>query len=356
MENYFCLAEQFTTQSEPSYCGPASLIMCLNALAIDPNRTWKGVWRWYSEEVLHCTSPETMLKGMSLDQLSQLARCNGLHTMTFRVPDAVSPQLEFIHSHKEQIHQHSKHLHFSDDCCHEGHHQSLHHNTSALFVHQSDLELFQTAVFASSRTEGLLQMVNVSRKKLDQTGDGHFCPVGGLNSEADKVLLLDTARFKYPPQWVDMGLLYDAMKSIDNDTQKPRGFILLSKKLPKPAKKQLPLLLTRLPRLERVDLSATLGRHLLETKDAKLGSVLACLSEDRKVLSALFCYLFQLNDVYSCEAHDSASDLISQGIFTSNQSYLNLRRQLRSCAIFADVEHLVESEEGKGCRVIRMLT
>jgi len=37
MENYFGLAEQYTTQSEPEYCGPASLTMVLNALNIDPN-------------------------------------------------------------------------------------------------------------------------------------------------------------------------------------------------------------------------------------------------------------------------------------------------------------------------------
>lgn len=42
MENYFGLAEQYTTQSEPEYCGPASLTMVLNALNIDPNRQWKG--------------------------------------------------------------------------------------------------------------------------------------------------------------------------------------------------------------------------------------------------------------------------------------------------------------------------
>lgn len=85
-------------------------------------------------------------------------------------------------------------------------------------------------------------MVNVSRKKLDQTGDGHFCPIGGFNREAEKVLLLDTARFKYPPHWVDMSLLYDSMQSIDKDAQKPRGFIVLSKKLTRTVKRQLPLL------------------------------------------------------------------------------------------------------------------
>jgi glutathione gamma-glutamylcysteinyltransferase len=67
MENFFNLAEQFTTQSEPEYCGPASLIMVLNALQVDPQKRWKGVWRWFSEEVLHCSDAEVMRKGMTLD-------------------------------------------------------------------------------------------------------------------------------------------------------------------------------------------------------------------------------------------------------------------------------------------------
>ena len=88
MGPYFALAEQFTTQAEPAYCGLATLVMVLNAMAIDPkrcvfrllrtnekNRTgteltcvllslslplcltwrvWKGVWRWFSEELLSC--------------------------------------------------------------------------------------------------------------------------------------------------------------------------------------------------------------------------------------------------------------------------------------------------------------
>lgn len=56
MENYFPLSEQFVTQSEPAYCGPASLTMVLNALKVDPQKTWKGIWRWFNEEVLHCSS------------------------------------------------------------------------------------------------------------------------------------------------------------------------------------------------------------------------------------------------------------------------------------------------------------
>lgn len=42
MEGFFKLITHFQTQSEPAYCGLASLSMVLNALAIDPGRTWKG--------------------------------------------------------------------------------------------------------------------------------------------------------------------------------------------------------------------------------------------------------------------------------------------------------------------------
>lgn len=42
MENFYRLISYFQTQSEPAYCGLASLSMVLNALAIDPGRKWKG--------------------------------------------------------------------------------------------------------------------------------------------------------------------------------------------------------------------------------------------------------------------------------------------------------------------------
>lgn len=45
-EIYFSLSGNFTTQSEPAFCGLGSLAMVLNALTVDPGRRWKGVWRW----------------------------------------------------------------------------------------------------------------------------------------------------------------------------------------------------------------------------------------------------------------------------------------------------------------------
>lgn len=55
MESYFRLAEQFRTQDDPSFCGLSSLTMVLNALAVDPGRTWKGEIDLVSQGILECT-------------------------------------------------------------------------------------------------------------------------------------------------------------------------------------------------------------------------------------------------------------------------------------------------------------
>eukprot|EP00899_Mesostigma_viride_P005369 jgi/Mesvir1/14833/Mv05459-RA.1 len=69
-------------------------------------------------------------------------------------------------------------------------------------------------------------VVSYSRKALNQTGDGHYSPVGGYHEEKDLVLILDVARFKYPPHWVPLPLLWEAMSCIDPATQHSRGFML----------------------------------------------------------------------------------------------------------------------------------
>ena len=38
---YFRLAEQFTTQGHPAFCGIGSLTMSLNAIMLDPGRPWQ---------------------------------------------------------------------------------------------------------------------------------------------------------------------------------------------------------------------------------------------------------------------------------------------------------------------------
>jgi glutathione gamma-glutamylcysteinyltransferase len=100
------------------------------------------------------------------------------------------------------------------------------------FVNYYDPELFRTMVKACCRVESLYSIVNFGRKELNQTGSGHFACLGGYHPKSDKVLLMDTARFKYPPFWVQMDELYDSLQSLDKDSGKMRGFLVLSKKEP----------------------------------------------------------------------------------------------------------------------------
>ena len=74
-------------------------------------------------------------------------------------------------------------------------------------------------------------IVNYSRRSLEQTRDGHFSPIGGYHAGSDRVLVLDTARFKYPPHWVPLEALFAAMQAPDGATGLPRGRLSLRARL-----------------------------------------------------------------------------------------------------------------------------
>jgi glutathione gamma-glutamylcysteinyltransferase len=83
---FYKLIEQFTTQSEPSYCGLGTLVVILNAMAVDPGRQWKGPWRWFSEELLDCCEPleSIAVRGITIDRFACLAACNGATAVVHR--------------------------------------------------------------------------------------------------------------------------------------------------------------------------------------------------------------------------------------------------------------------------------
>ncbi len=55
--------------------------------------------------------------------------------------------------------------------------------------------------------EGSFLVASFSRKMLGQTGDGHFAAISGYNPEEDLVLVMDTAKFKYPAFWCPVPML-----------------------------------------------------------------------------------------------------------------------------------------------------
>lgn len=185
MESFFFLAEQFRTQDEPTFCGLTTLAMVLNSLRIDPMRTWKGAWRWYNEQNLACCfGPERVrAEGLSFDMFCSLARCNGAEVVARGAPMASEDIAAFIAD-------------------------------------------FRGAVRTVSRScDRECLVVCYTREVLGQTGAGHFSPIGGYDEETDSILIMDVARFKYPPHWVPLTDLTDAMLKMDPITGKPRGYL-----------------------------------------------------------------------------------------------------------------------------------
>ena len=196
MESYFALAEQFVTQSEPAYCSLSSLAMVLNALNFDPKKVWKGVWRWVSEETLQCetqvcghTLEKVRRNGMDFNEFESLARCHGIR----------------IRAQRNDAKNHS---------------EACNHNLS-------QFRSYVAAISSSDKSESFI-VANFSRKVLGQTGDGHFSPIGGYHKDRDLVLIMDVARFKYPPFWVPLEMLWASMAVDDETTKSPRGYFILS--------------------------------------------------------------------------------------------------------------------------------
>ena len=188
-EAYFPLANHFVTQKYQSYCGVASIVMVLNALQIiappvpefDPFRTFTqdNVLDARTDAVL----PRDVLlkKGMTLDQLGALL---ALHPLKI-------------------------------DVRHAG---------------DATLEEFRASAAKYLATDNYFVLVNYLRMAIGQERGGHISPLAAYDARGDRFLILDVARYKYPPVWVGAADLFDAMNTRDADNQdRTRGFVLIAK-------------------------------------------------------------------------------------------------------------------------------
>ncbi|KHJ79087.1 hypothetical protein OESDEN_21275, partial [Oesophagostomum dentatum] len=85
------------------------------------------------------------------------------------------------------------------------------------------LSRFREDVLESVRSDTEVIVASYDRSQLKQTGTGHFSPLAAYHSQSDKVLIMDVARFKYPPHWVTLSQLQQAMCTLDSSTKRPRG-------------------------------------------------------------------------------------------------------------------------------------
>jgi hypothetical protein len=187
-EAYFPLASNFLTQKTQSYCGVASIVMVLNALGVPaPPVPEYEPYRTFTQDNLLNERTEAVLpretlarQGMTLDQIGGIL--------------ATQPV-------KAEVH------HASD----------------------SSIDEFRKLASAYLSEPGHYVLVNYQRKAIGEEIGGHISPLGAYDGKADRFLILDVARYKYPPVWVKTADIFAAMNTPDaaNDN-KTRGFVLVT--------------------------------------------------------------------------------------------------------------------------------
>jgi hypothetical protein len=186
-DDFVPLAMQFVTQAHPAYCGVASLVMILNALQISgpasPMTTGIGV---FDQQNVFTPRTEAVKSRASIEQggmtLEQFAGLLGAYDL------------------KAEVH-------------HAG---------------DTDLDTFRKLAIAQIDGKGTYIVVNYLRSALGQKAYGHISPLAAYDAEADRFLILDVTRYKYPPVWVTTADLFAAMHTPDSDAGgKTRGFVLV---------------------------------------------------------------------------------------------------------------------------------
>jgi Phytochelatin synthase len=189
-EAYFPLVNSFVTQQNQAFCGVASTVMVLNAMglpapavpAFDPFRTFTqdNVLTPETEKII----PLELIKkqGITVDQLAGMI---GTFPVTVKLK------------------------HASD----------------------SSVDMFRSEARAALATPGQFVIINYLRKAISQEKGGHISPLAAFDAETDRFLILDVARYKYPPVWVKTTDLFGAMNTTDSDNNnKTRGYIVIAKK------------------------------------------------------------------------------------------------------------------------------
>src|SRR5579864_6687212 len=177
------------TQKTQAYCGVASIVMVLNALHAPAPSTpeYQPYHTFTQDNVLNeqtdAILPREVLakQGMTLDQLGALV---ALHPATIEVHHAAD----------------------------------------------GGLDAFRASARGYLAARDHFVIVNYLRRAIGQQTGGHISPLAAYDAAADRFLILDVARYKYPPVWVKASELFDAMNTRDADNgNKTRGYVLVSK-------------------------------------------------------------------------------------------------------------------------------
>lgn len=173
--DYDRLSGTFVSQDLVSYCGVASSVSVLNALGLDTDQD-----EFFTPQASRVRSRyRVTFGGMSLTDLGGLLAAHG-----------VNAEVE-----------------------HAG---------------AGSVDGFREVVQRNLADPDDFLLVNYERGVLGQGSVGHISPLAAYDLETDRVLIMDTASYKYPSTWVPLPMLYEAMKTTDTATGRLRGYVAVS--------------------------------------------------------------------------------------------------------------------------------
>jgi glutathione-S-conjugate glycine hydrolase len=177
------LVEQYVTQENPGYCGIASAVMVLNALQIPASTDNAWGAPFFTQDNLFNDKARSVAQpgfkgGLTLQQLADIV----------------------------QSHPSIAELHYASD------------TTSLAFRDLASKNMSEPSDFI---------IVNYNRAEVGQEYMGHISPIAAYHAGSDRFLLLDVARYKYPPVWIRTDELFRAMNTTDPVAGKSRGFLVV---------------------------------------------------------------------------------------------------------------------------------
>jgi hypothetical protein len=189
--DFFRLVDTFVTQERPSFCGVASAVMALNALHVPAPSTEVGplfTQQNFFGPAAHQVVPSEARFGLTLGQLADVLQTYAAHA-------------------------------------------------DVVYADGVSLDEMRTRLAGSLADPSDVAIVNYDRAGVGQESMGHLSPLGAYHAPSDRFLLLDVARYKYPPVWVTAESLYRAMRTNDPVSGRSRGFLLVTatQQVPGPA-------------------------------------------------------------------------------------------------------------------------
>lgn len=178
--HFWKLTRFYECQLRSSYCAIASSVMALNALNVEapPSRFFRPYRLFTQEEFFEaqCNKEKIREWGMTMQELSREFKKYYVSVELFEADNMSDDQI-------------------------------------------------RPALINALKDPKQVVIANFYRENLEQTGYGHWSPLAAYDEGSDSFLILDVARYKYPPFWVKASFFFNAMRVKDGNHS--RGFLIL---------------------------------------------------------------------------------------------------------------------------------